>query len=95
MTNQTTFSRLQEQIEYAPAASTVRVNPDLHGWTIPIPADEGGTLQVCATCAARILARGFGLPSGTFPLWHDDDGPSITCELCEETTAPSPRTTEN
>lgn len=57
-------TELQQQLEYAPRA--VPQPPEgLVGWQI----DD---VMVCAHCAARVIARGFFLPSQAQPIWKPD-----------------------
>lgn len=84
------YTQLQEQLEYAPPASKVTVNPSLAAWRIPVRVADGSPnpLIICAACAARVMACGFGLPPGTQPIWRDEVAVRIACPLCGTTTEP-------
>ncbi len=60
----------RQWLEHSPPATTS--NPDIAGWKNPI--------QVCSTCAGRIIGRGCNLQLlATEPVWKPD---TVSCDLC-------------
>lgn len=67
-------NQLREQIEYAPRIPFA-VAHSLAGWVTP----QG--VFVCASCAGRIMERGFRLPLLSFAVWKGEQHDDAVCAL--------------
>jgi hypothetical protein len=71
-----TIAAMKRAIEYAPVEAKVGA-VGLVGWWTP------DNVYVCASCAARMMARGCLLLRGSTPVWKDGRQPTSGCALEE------------